>query len=411
MWSKISLWMLVFSFTVQVQAQTGLILASALNAPAVKAQDQWIGQIQDVSPRLPWLDQWGVRTETDRFEPARQQYATRFNFNGLAEKKYYRRWVRTYTAVAQADQAESLLDAVGERYSALIQYHNARQALALQQQLELVYRDQRSFYQQLSAAQANARLNDLLKAEQDMENTQLDMIRLERDIAQLEQQFSAWTGSTPPVVPDTAGWISPARMIALAVAMTDSILPSPDMLQLAAERAQIAAERRLEQARGRQVLDFIQLQYRDRLEEPFRNDASVSMGFTLPYNGSRQAKKRLLDIERFQAEQQYSELQERIKNEAFGKLNTLQVQYRQYQQAAQQLSDAVQRYATTRFSALGTDGIEAQLLLQELLLKRKLKIAFHLEEMQKTYLDILQITGKSTQKPYINFLSENNLTW
>lgn len=411
MWCKISLWMLVLSFAVQGRAQTGLILASALNDPAVKAQDQWIGQIQHVSPRLPWLDQWGVRTETDRFELARQQYATRFNFNGLAEKKYYRRWVRTHGEAAKADQAESLLDAIGERYSALIQYHSARQALALQQQLVLVYRDQRSFYQQLSAAQANARLNDLLKSEQDMEDAQLNIARLERDITQLEQQFSTWTGHVAPVIPDTAGWISPDRIVALAVAMGDSMLPSPDMLQLVAKKAQIEAERRLEQARSRQILDFIQLQYRDRLEEPFRNDASVSMGFTLPYNGSRQAKKRLLDIERFRVEQQYSELQERIKNEASGKLNALQLQYRQYQQAAQQLSDAVQRYETTRFSTLGADGIEAQLLLQELLLKRKLKIAFHLEEMQKTYLDILQITGKSAQKPYINFLSENNLTW
>lgn len=400
-----------FSLAAQTATNGGNILATVFSDPGVKAQTNIVDFQRQTSSRLPLLDQVSLRTETDEFRLARQRYATRFSVNGLLEKRQYRKWMQTSIQVAETGREDRLLSALYDRYNDLADYYAIVRTLPIQQQLLVVYNDKLKVLETLAASDVETDLKEMMQTEYERDEL---LVRIQENATQqahLEQHFGAlmYLNTSTPI--DTAGWMSPQKMFERLNGIVDSSMTTPDVLEKEAKIAQIKAEYQLEKARSHQMLDFIQFRYADKFEDPFRFDASVSMGFTLPYNGTRNAKKNLLSIEQHSAEQELLALRNQVKEAVQENWESLTNTYQQHQLLLSQIQQSEKRYATAHIATLGPDGVEALLQLRELQLKRQLKLQATEDNIREQYLEMLFLSGRLSEKPLINYLLANLSTW
>lgn len=400
-----------FSLAAQTATNGGSILATVFSDPGVKAQTNIVDFQRQTSTRLPLLDQVSLRTETDEFRLARQRYATRFSVNGLLEKRQYRKWMQTSIQVAETGREDRFLSALYDRYNDLADYYAIVRTLPIQQQLLVVYNDKLKVLETLAASDVETDLKEMMQTEYERDEL---LVRIQENATQqahLEQHFGVLMYISTPTPIDTAGWMSPQKMFERLNGIVDSSITTPDVLEKEAKIAQIKAEYQLEKARSHQMLDFIQFRYADKYEDPFRFDASISMGFTLPYNGTRNAKKNLLSIEQHSAEQELLALRNQVKEAVQENWEALNNTYQQHQLLHSQIQQSEKRYATAHIATLGPDGVEALLQLRELQLKRQLKLQATEDNIREQYLEILFLSGRLSEKPLINYLQANLATW
>lgn len=400
-----------FSLAAQTATNGGSILATVFSDPGVKAQTNIVDFQRQTSTRLPLLDQVSLRTETDEFRLARQRYATRFSVNGLLEKRQYRKWMQTSIQVAETGREDRFLSALYDRYNDLADYYAIVRTLPIQQQLLVVYNDKLKVLETLAASDVETDLKEMMQTEYERDEL---LVRIQENATQqahLEQHFGALMYISTPTPIDTAGWMSPQKMFERLNGIVDSSITTPDVLEKEAKIAQIKAEYQLEKARSHQMLDFIQFRYADKYEDPFRFDASISMGFTLPYNGTRNAKKNLLSIEQHSAEQELLALRNQVKEAVQENWEALNNTYQQHQLLHSQIQQSEKRYATAHIATLGPDGVEALLQLRELQLKRQLKLQATEDNIREQYLEILFLSGRLSEKPLTNYLLANLSTW
>ena len=279
----------------------------------------------------------------------------------------------------------------------MLDYYAVVKMLAAQMQLLAVYEDKIKFLENSAVLTGEPNPEALMKAEFDRDELRL---RVQENQHTLREKMVLLTGSADAQL-DTSGWVNWAQMSATCTALLDSLSPHPSGAEAEAKIALINSELALEKAKGAQVFDFFQLRYTNRPGEPFRNDYSIGAGFNIPYNGSRNARKELLLIERYAAEQEQitlmAELQAAKKKALirfFDHKSIIESTHAQVQKAAQ-------RYNLNEVAQLDKDGIETILLHQELQLRRSLKILENTKSMIDYYLEALFLGGFLDDKNWL----------
>jgi hypothetical protein len=373
------------------------------DAEVVAAQNTADFQRQ-INAKLPFLDQISVRTQTRRSDIYQQDYQTRISVNGVKEQSAYRKMQASEIAVVEANKLERLHYALYDRYLQLADYYAIAKEIPLQESLLLVYLDKIKLLENMAIYAVDTDPESLMKAEFDRDELELKI--KENRLALLEK--SALFSNIPKSDVDTLGWVSLPQM-SQTLLLTDTVF-HPSSKEETAKIARINAEAELEKARGAQILDYFQLRYTNRPGEPFRNDYSVGMGINIPYNGSRNARKTLLQIEQYAAEQDLQTLQ--LQCSAAIQKSKLQFFNAQslHVSIKTQIQKAGQRYNLKEVAAADNDGIVTVLLNSEFQLRRQLKLLSMEKEMTEKYLQILFLSGRLSEIPLVNYLSSTKNT-
>ena len=392
----------------QARITGGEILASARLDIAVDAQAKQLAFMQANSRTLPFVEEIGARTETDRFELRRQEYLARVNVNGLNEMRRQRQ-VQQADLRAEESQSRLLLhEALLERYEAVAGYVHWQRTAALQEQLAAVYADQVLVLQKMAAANAAADVADLIKAEFDRDELALKIAESETQREKLRQMIRWFL----PVIPadwqlDTSGFIRPDQIERTAATLPLSNLQHPEALEKQTEIGQIDARYALRKAQAQQVLDFFQLRYHNRPDEGFNRAFSVGFGLTLPYRGSDRVKLAELQIEKnavsLSLQRFESETSARIEaaRQQIGALN------RRHGIARQQWADSQARFTLEQGNTAQPEGPWPLLKARELQLKRQLNLLDIERELLEQYLNVLDWSGALSAMPVVNYLSRN----
>jgi hypothetical protein len=183
-----------------------------------------------------------------------------------------------------------------------------------------------------------------------------------------------------------------------------SPLTHPEVASLDAKAAQITASAELELARDRKVIDFIQLRYGNLPGQPLRNEASIGLGLSVPWRGSRQARKDLLKIEAFEVEQSKRRALAALKADMDKANSELEQLHAAWAATRQSIQLADQRYQIDKVAASDENGIELILEHMTLQTKRQAK-ALKLEtEIRQRYVDLLYLSGQLSTQPIVNYL-------
>ncbi|MEY3240499.1 MAG: hypothetical protein RIR11_1937 [Bacteroidota bacterium] len=375
------------------------VLALAFkDAEVVAAQNNADFQRQ-INAKLPFLDQISLRTQTRRSDIYQQDYQTRISVNGLKEQSAFRKMQASEIAVVEANKLERLHYALYDRYLQLVDYYALAKEIPLQEALLLVYLDKIKLLENMAIYAVDTDPEALMKAEFDRDELELRIRENKLVVSAKSVLFS----NAPNSEVDTLGWVSLSQMS--QILMLADTVSHPSGQEEMAKIARINAESELEKARGTQILDFFQLRYMNRPGEPFRNDYSIGAGFNIPYNGSRNARRTLLRIEQYAAEQDLQTLQVQLR-EAIQK-SKLQFFNAQtlHSTVLSQIQKAGERYNLKEVAAADKDGIQTVLLNNEFQIRRQLKLINSEKEMTEKYLQVLFLSGRMSESPLVNFLS------
>lgn len=383
---------------------TSEILASARIDPMVALQEQHLDFIRQTDPKLPFVEQIGLRTETDRFEWQRQEYLARVNVNGFREIRSQSRYQAAGRTVAETRQRVLLHQALLERYEIILQLRSIREERSLLERLQQVFADKIQVLQKRAALNADADIDELIKAEYDRDALTLQLADLEQRQGQLRsylQELIPDLGTDWQL--DTSGFLPPEQLGRVASGLPEAPASNPEVLEKEAKIARIYADYQLEKAQGQQVLDFVQLRHQNRQNEPFARDLSIGLGINLPYKGSSRYKMDVLKIEQHAAALDLGQEQLAIGREIRDARIRLAALEKQYELARLQMNDSQAQYTLQQASR--TDNPLVLLRAAELQLKRELRLLELEEGLYEQYLNILDRSGQLSASPAVNYLS------
>lgn len=382
------------------------VLATARQDLAVDLQGRQISFMQENQKGLPFVEQIGFRTETDRFELRRQEYLARINVNGLAEMRQQRRLLQAEQREEESRLRIFLHEALLERYQALAVYQVVQRRLALQRELLLVYEDQVNVLQKMAAENAGADVADLIRAEYDRDELILDIAASESRLQQLRQVIDGYfAGAAGNWQLDTSGFIQTQEIARVVAQFPQTVLQHPEATEKQADMDRIDAEYALEKAQARQIPDFLQFRHHNRPEEGFNRAFSIGLGINLPYKGSARVKTSELKIEKNEAAQDLQVFLAGLNRQIAAGRQQIGALAQRHQLVEKQWADSQARFTLDQAALLRDTGPLPLLEAREGQLKRQSTLLDIESEMLEHYLEILDNSGLLSDLPLINYLS------
>ncbi len=386
------------------QGQDTLTVAQVLertkNHPEVLAQNKIAALWRSANPTLPLLDEVSLRTQTRRSDIYQQDYQVRVAANGLRERRAYRQVQREEANIAEAKGREIAYDALYDAYLLLLDHHAYEQRQALLQNLLNVHLDRIRLFENAALSGGKTDPGSLMKAEFDRDGVlaEIEALSMKMNIA---PRLLADAGTKPPQL-DCRNWLEYPDMAARLLESLDTTSAShPKTLENQARMAKIDAEVALERARSQQVLDFVQMRYTNRPGEPFRNDFSVGAGFNIPWNGTRNARMQLLEIERFAEQEALVATQAGDRPEQMEAVETFLAHAASIKALNEQAAVFGKRYNLPELARTDQKGVEAVLLEQEFQVRYQLKALDHLKDLTEAYVRCIYLSGRLGERVWV----------
>jgi len=351
--------------------------------------------------KFPLIEKYEIRTETDEMEFARQEYGFRISPSTRqkrnAQTDIYNHLVNKPDFEGEEIECTSKIEANID-WLYLFYYHRK---LALMKDLEAIYRDRQVIleqelgslqYQHKNIIEHEIDRNDLALEKFDAQN-ELDYLYRKYD---LMQPVISFEGFIPVVqLPDGLNIGSRANTISEAKNTYDL--------------TQIEKEIGLEKAEKRQVLDFVQFNYRGPHADTFKERFSIGAAFNLNNSGSRKLKIEELKLQKQRLEvemqQDQSVLAEELADteldiqKGIAYYNYFTEVTRKEQEYLKALVD--QLLSHSNFDPLHVLDIKERQLQNEL---EKLKLE---RELYEQYLEVLYQSERVCTEPALNFLQNS----
>lgn len=386
---------------------TSDLLKTAFQDIEVLYQESQIDYLNANPLTTPLIDEVQFRTETRDFDLERQQYAVRVSPNALGQKKYSRAYYQNMRSEFDTRWNEALNKALRNRYLLLIDLIKTHRYLAAQKQLELVLGDRITVLRK-NANAVNFNYQDLIDAENTYQKALLDIIDLEQDEARYQQLAMDMLGSTVPVQ------VSDQRLIDVDyISSWLATLPSTlDSTNINVTRnqhnlRQIELEYLEERAQSKNVLDFVQAEYRNDDREGIIEDFRIGVGLNLPITKSSQSKLNRLSLERLEQENDLQTYKLNLQRELDASQSKLAVLIKKHQTVqafitASNTENSLQKY-------LSIDGISPLTLLgvQESIIDNRLRLYSLEKDIFQEYINLLDKMGLLVQRPLVDYLTTN----
>lgn len=399
------LFLSISSFSQKLFSTTDL-LRTAQDEPVVNLKNRELDFLQNTNFELPLVDELEFRTETDEFVWRRQEYLLRMSFNSY--QKHLKQDLFHHSLIASEESEKQFLlhQQLLRKYIQLVNYVFQKRELAHLEKEKLVLKDQIYVMRKLGASSTELDLDDLVDAENDLFDLESDELELNGDLSTLRKAFSVDLKTNAPIEIDTTNFIE--------IGILQSTLPSiftnndkhPKIIQQQRNIDQVISEYALEEAENKQIIDFVQLKYTGaRKSMNFGEEWSIGAGLRIPTKGTNRLKLNELELERIEEENQLQlyqiQLAERIQK-AQNKLNIL---FDQHDLIQSQLKNSQASYALEKLNTTTPKNTLVLLQIQEGVLKRQKRLLGIEYNIFRSYLDLLDLTGKVSEIPLRNYLS------
>ncbi len=389
------------------------VLAAARLEPNYTLQSEHLAYLDAHRPNLPYLDQVSLRTETDRFDPDRQEYAIRFSMNSLSEVSK-ENTLQDITATSKAEvQRLYLHESLLRRYQGLASYYYLVQRLAVEKQLADVYAGRAGVLKKKGMLDLDVDVDELIKNDFDRDKLDLDIAE---DESMLTYVVKALQTASPSIsgdwVPDTTGFIN-IPLISLQLSQwSDSVSNHPQFAIKQVKSSVLDAEYAVERAKSNQILDFVQLRYANvPYVQDINRELSVGLSLYLPFNGGSHLKMEELLVEKNEAEQNMLLYQNDMTDRIQQARLKIEVLLHQYEVAQKQLEASGDRFILDPGNVPMEEGAVIVLSARELQLKRQLNLLTIEDQIFEQYIRLLDLTGRLSASPAVNYLSHELETY
>jgi hypothetical protein len=387
------------------------ILSACLRDTQIGASEQLMLWQKNAKNNLPFIERIDLRTQTERFRLAEQSYLGRVNVNGIMQQKAQKRLNLQQYALMQSERNFLLHSILVNRYEQLVDWADNKETAILRKLQIPVLEDKIMVMRRKAAQTTEFDLEKILEAEY-----QLDMIRLQILDDETESNVYKQLIMSNLLVDKTLqltdeDWLSPQIMAEKVINFDDNNNGTLHPL-IAKSQVQLAynvAEQKLESAKNRKVLDYVQLQYADKQKDLFPNDFSVGLGFSMPFRGSNRLKKTELTLQAGQYKQEILQNQDEINTKLMEQKVQMQALLQQLALLETQINnDKSQTIAQRLINAAAADPL-VLLQIKEIQLRRTSKIAEINRAIRAIYVEWLDWSGAASAQPLIDGLSGKSL--
>jgi len=380
-------------------------LATAYQDQLLKLANERVDFLQSTSSNTPYFDRVEFRTQTDDFELSKQRYSVRLYTNGLGETEAGRKVYETSLRRSKIQREFQLHQGLKKRYFLVIDLLHSLKILELNRKAKAVYKDMEIVLDK-SRNCLDFDIKDLIDASDDHTETQLEVIEIESRVKNIEDAIRWCVSAEGPVTFSTENMADTDLIRDITKQLGDTLAPDNAAVNDSNLRVELARNwHELEEAQSRKHIRFLELSY----DNEERHDASkayfLELGVTLPFVVSNRLdvnrRKLQLLTEESREKELKRTLEERLATSS-GDIKRLLAQYAV-------LSEVKQQAGTETLLKLymQIEGVSPLVLLEmkESVLKRDIALERIRYEIFTNYIDLLDITGKLSEKPLRNYIS------
>lgn len=340
-----------------------------------------------------WLDQIDFRTQTDEFEPDRQQYTFRFTPSSAGVRKAQKRLFQLSEEQALDEQNSFHWNYIEETYEALLDMYELSRKLSIKEELLSVLSDKEQVYTKL--IQAGQSLP------KEWISTQQAITQLQVEVFQHKEWLQTLSSAQQTI--DWSSLIAADSISSIVEQLDKTDNFTFDQKTRSLDIQLIESEIQLKKAEGKKIFDFFQLEYRGPTNNTLEEKVSLTAAFQFPFSNKRKLQVATLAIEKEIAQEKAIARQEWNEHRVQKLIQRLQLLTKELafmqeveDQQNQQASALIQGVTTTPLLALGQ---------QEKTLERQLDLLKVELRIYRTYLDYLELTERLYQLPLQNYLS------
>lgn len=399
-------------FAVTASAETspisiGDFLATAEHDETLIYQNEKISFLKQSSSNTPFLNEVEFRTKIDQFESEKQTYAIRLKPNGWGEARDGEIVYHTSLRYNEAQHDLLLNNALKKRYNLIIDYLHQQQMIVLNDALMLLYEERVNVLKQ-SADNLNFNPNELIDAENDVIQSQLDQINLKNNIVNIEDEIRRNTIISDPIIFDTAGMVD----IGQIGRNIESISMAEEREHVHIEEARLnwelaGAMYQLEQSENRKYLTYIEAAYDTDKRQNFDKAFSIEFGISIPFVNPNRLDTNRRTLNTLKAVSDYANLKREVTEKNAILLRDIKRLINQYGVLQEKKESSKSQSSLDIYRRM--DGVNPLILLKfkESILKTDIAIQTITYQVYKKYVSFLDVSGRLFDKPLKNYLSAN----
>ncbi len=350
--------------------------------------------------RLPWIQEYQYRTETNRFEWERQEHVLRVSPNTPGLRRAQSRLVKHYRSKRAMVETFYRNDRIEAAYRAWKDLYVSEQQLQHYTRLEATLAD-RLRIQQRQAQALSADYKEVLEAQERLNEVRI--LRYEQRLASRSLREQLGLDTTTVVA---FNMVTPEQIL---LRISDSVdTYDPQVAEYHYERELIEREMALEKAEKWQLLDFLQVRYNGPQEELLEEQIQLRAGFVLPTSGTRNLKLEELRLEQEELQREQQVKQQKLAHRVAERRDMIRNSVRVYRRFAQMKDEELAQLASMAQAIARRQGTDPDLLLkinqsrEEILLDKLLRR----EDIYSEYLEYLALTGQLFDESNQNYLEE-----
>lgn len=340
---------------------------------------------KEISP----IEKMEFRTETDRWDVARQEYTVRTSLKSRGEVKAEKNILKSWEKIISLENAEERQERLSDVYQLLIELHNMEQYEKVVTEMLSVAKDQKSVLISSLAYDSDLSTTAVLKAEDDILDFELRLAKLKSRSASIVSRVYVKNN----VRVDFSSWMDVSDLRRAFESLIENKGMHPEVLKQAEELLLKEVELGKEQAKGGRILDFMQMKYSANENIVNGNQLSLGVSVLLPSGHANKENIREANIDVFReltnAERTVAKIK-RDQEEAISDFRELESSWMLLTERlqGQDLQGTLERLATS-------EGVRAKTLLdvKEMILARQLEQLKIEKSMYEKYLELSELKG------------------
>ncbi|HMQ60288.1 MAG TPA: hypothetical protein PKE06_06425 [Flavilitoribacter sp.] len=361
----------------------------------------------DPSWKPAWINDIEVRTETDRFDPDRQEYLLRFNFNSPGLVKAQKNYFASLQAKYGADRNENLNKLVRGTYSEWLDAVFLQKKSALLEENRSILEDEMQVRQKM-VANSEKDLAEYLDLKQEIRECDLQLSGCRFRKAELLDRmvFPGGADQSYQSFDDrlvTLGQIEAyINRLQLDGPASNATAEAGFRYRKVALETELAAEL----AESRQIVDFLQFRYRGPHDDRLSERLSAGLGLRVPLNGKNrlkvaELKQAIVSLDHDRQLEQFA-----FSTIFVRRLAEIRLPFDQYRLLEQQLNELESEFRTVSTRANSTGSPVWLLNIRKAWNKARIRKIEIEKEIYKEYVELLDLTGALQWDSARNFLEE-----
>lgn len=393
---------------ISIFAQNGisstLFLSSASQQQNVQIANQQVAFQAGQDAELPWLQELEFRTETNDFIWRQQEYAVRVTPNTKRQRNAQTNYHQALNNLSKTEQELILKNALFNRYEWLVDWLKVEQELANKRVLKTVYNDKLTVLKH-NVGNLNFKVNDLVKAEEELLEIDADMLKLNIKKQYLLSAFQYLTNRNDTLELDKK------RLITTTDILKKMRLQSLDTLNsLALERRKnrieiLDKETEIELSEIHNPISYVQLKGGGGNNVTFREFVSIGVGIKFPLKGDKKLDLNELSLEKLEESGEYLILKSKLERKQKELIEQLEQLIIQQEYLEKQLKNSQAVFVLNKLLEIEDSNPLDILDLKEIIIKKEQKIEAIDLQILKIYVDWLAVSNTMMQQPLQNHLT------